>query len=1119
MPSMTLNDGKVLDNILSVSTAASNKFLFHFNSFNSLTQWTAGIRLAVYEHTTLQEAYTGALIAGKGKQLNNIRVILDRQRARHEDWARVRFGAGTPWRRCWCVVTPPDEKEFAKLQKTHRKENVYDRSPVILKGDMKFYDSKKITKKTKPIATVREAYSCYAIYPQSKPLIDQSTLVKIEGKITIHSNPESVTEGFVFVMPETHPAVSGFEIMLRFLFPVYDTFALYGRPNKLIADVLDTRGLMFAMPPDRRYGYLEMWDVVSLIHSDGSHDWSERQWRRQLKELTSKRMLAAPVRNSSKVSGRRNTVSRISLPPSRNGTIRFDEGGSIRSQPSTRQPSPTRVEDLEPQKQRRTDSAPPSAMAFATSRHQRSVSEANGYNRYQSEDPSRLARGTNAEAYDNPPTPPEHLIMDSAAQQQDSYDTASDEAPSPVTQDLPVVQVATAPPVGPVASPPSFAHAPSQKPPVRPYLPSQKPSTQLDPATLYQLADATHATLPAGVAAAGAAATWKSQESLSSRRNGDYDGNQRHLSANGHGNSADQYNSNMNGSYSGHSGSRLPTIPASPYVEHSEFVDQPTVYMPMAPPVPEHVEMPEPQSMQELAHRQRPSSGDSQVQRKPVPGRSSQSSREEYDNRSTKSSSLGSLRNDVIDPEALDSLNYTETSLFRQVSMSSSRYDDDDAASTSTPDYASTISEEPRLRKLPDRREDRPRSGFLKTIGNPDLNPKSDAVVGDAHYNPAHVQGDPTTNIPTIDFGPTYSLAPEAKRPGTSGTLIPDAMNNSSSRPTENLVPFLGEEKRTSSYSGRTTPIAAMHMRSSSASPQFPDTRSVAWQPAMASQTHSDKQRLDPDDWVAHRAWAAYQPRPSPVNAHGRSKSHTPPPLIRAQSGDWAHLQRTPEAMPARPPSRPLSRPLSRGAGGLLDQLPTSLSAREQEQVARMTGTPLIDLKHNNKKARELPAAGLTAYIDQREKEKAKAKTHQGTPAMQAEIDRRMMAAQQRQMMEMQQQQMGQQIAMAQGGYGTPPLMGNPPAYPQTLAFSNPAQMQQMYQQPQAYMPQAFPMATPHPPGAWPTPTPQQMQSQQYFPQQQPPPQQPYVQPYGASYDQAQAAARYAHQQGQQRRG
>src|SRR5262245_16151587 len=109
MPSMVLSDGKKLDNILSISTAASNKYLFHFNSFNSLTQWTAGIRLSMFEHTSLQEAYTGALIAGKGRQLNNIRTILERQRAKYEDWVRVRFGAGTPWRRCWAVVNPPDE--------------------------------------------------------------------------------------------------------------------------------------------------------------------------------------------------------------------------------------------------------------------------------------------------------------------------------------------------------------------------------------------------------------------------------------------------------------------------------------------------------------------------------------------------------------------------------------------------------------------------------------------------------------------------------------------------------------------------------------------------------------------------------------------------------------------------------------------------------------------------------------------------------------------------------------------------------------------------------------------------------------------------------------------------
>ncbi|KAI6856249.1 hypothetical protein KC318_g22240, partial [Hortaea werneckii] len=92
--------GGSLQNVLSISTAANNRYLLHFNSLNSLTQWTAGIRLAMFEHSTLQEAYTGSLIAGKGKVLNNIKAIMERSKFVHEDWARVRFGAGTPWKRC-----------------------------------------------------------------------------------------------------------------------------------------------------------------------------------------------------------------------------------------------------------------------------------------------------------------------------------------------------------------------------------------------------------------------------------------------------------------------------------------------------------------------------------------------------------------------------------------------------------------------------------------------------------------------------------------------------------------------------------------------------------------------------------------------------------------------------------------------------------------------------------------------------------------------------------------------------------------------------------------------------------------------------------------------------------
>ncbi|KAH6606398.1 hypothetical protein Trco_005551 [Trichoderma cornu-damae] len=289
------SDEQPLQNILSLSTAGRNRYLLHFTSHDSLVQWTAAVRLAMYEHAALQEAYTGALIAGRAKLLNNINIIMERSRFKMEAWVRVRFGAGVPWRRCWCVITPPDEKEYNKLQKELKKKAPYDRSPArVVRGDIKFYDTKtegsKKQKRTRPIASISEAYSAYAIYPQAKSLVDASTLIKIEGNISIHSAPASSSEGFVFIMPETRPAVSGFETLLRFLFPTWDTFGLYGRPGRLVASVLDARSLMFAMPKHRKYGYLELQDVSTLLLDDKSSSWNEREWRKRLREATGTRM-------------------------------------------------------------------------------------------------------------------------------------------------------------------------------------------------------------------------------------------------------------------------------------------------------------------------------------------------------------------------------------------------------------------------------------------------------------------------------------------------------------------------------------------------------------------------------------------------------------------------------------------------------------------------------------------------------------------------------------------------------------------------------------------------------------------------------------------------------------
>ncbi|KAI9727941.1 MAG: hypothetical protein M1828_005346 [Chrysothrix sp. TS-e1954] len=516
-------DGQSLQNVLSISTAANNRYLLHFNSLHSLTQWTAGIRLAMYEHATLQEAYTGSILAGKGKHLNDIRTIMERSRFPVEDWARVRFGAGTPWRRCWCVITPPSEKDIAKAQKAVKKKSAYDRTVPIAKGDIKFYDTRKVTKKTKPIATVTDAFSAYALYPQSKALIDASTLIKVEGQITIHSKQESSTEGFIFVMPEVHPAISGFEIMLRWLMPAFDTFALYGRPTKLVADVLDVRSLMFGMPTNRRYGYLELIDVAGVIHTEGSSRWGEREWRKQMKNLTSKRMTSqptgAPARAGTDIANDRKSRSSLNLPNSAsrsslnlggsNRGIRFGEQPTG-SAPGSRRQSPGPDGRYAPPN--RTDSAPPIGNAFG-SPHKRAVSEARAYPRNNEPSPLPYARGQ-----DNglaPPPPPHGGVSppsrdgsdrDYLDEQWHSADEGpySDHGSTPDRIVAQSYQSGYSPqppidhlrneyqPVNPVQAPPTMAHKSGQRPPVRP---SQMPemrraNSAVDAATLAQMRDA-----------------------------------------------------------------------------------------------------------------------------------------------------------------------------------------------------------------------------------------------------------------------------------------------------------------------------------------------------------------------------------------------------------------------------------------------------------------------------------------------------------------------------------------------------------------------------------------------------------------------------------------------------
>jgi CCR4-NOT transcriptional complex subunit CAF120 len=981
-----------LQNVLSISTAANNRYLLHFNSLNSLTQWTAGIRLAMFEHSALQEAYTGSLIAGKGKFLNNMKQIMDRSRFVYEDWARVRFGAGTPWKRCWCVITPPDEKEFAKAQKLAKK-NPYDRIRMP-KGDVRFYDTRKITKKTRPLATISDAYAAYAIYPQAKPLIDQSTLVKLEGLITQHTKPEKTTEGFVFVMPEVHAAVSGFEMMLRWLFPVFDTFALYGRPTRLVADVLDQRGLMFAMPRDRRYGFLDTLDVSGLIHTKGSQNWSERQWRNEMKKLTSARMTAMmenSPRTSQQLNQRRATTSRQSLPPNRM-SLRFEETGT-HSSPGSRSgspggafrgPTPDRVDSA---------SRPSSGM-----QHKRSASDVYGYRKRATDTPSRLSQEIIRDEEDVAPRPPPHGMNNESA----INDTYSPEAMSPITADGRMSVYGSYEQAAkngeyrqsnvplPVVSPPAFSHAPSDRPTVNLNHASdlRRAHAAVDEDTLHEMQEAR-------------------QTASSHEDDGAYTASQPlntnlpYRSRENNGQPAYNYNNSYNGGFDSYEPrdrmQRLSTIPGSPFVgEEAEYFARAPVQQAM-PPLNENSVDGHQSSAATTPGAQSPSGASrTSIARKPVPRLAAE---DEY------SSHYGNnqnpqVRTDVdfegsdsspfpvdghmgamIDADALERFLSGEDPSTRANTMQTT-------ASSATPDYAST----PSMKSVEEKVEvERPRAGRMKVVGDPNLvsakHPKSGGAGRLDTYN--RDKDENTSDMPTIDFGPTYTYKP-ISRPGTSGTLSGSDALHRRTRSRDFLAD--GFPDRSGEKTKQDDEVVV------SIRPQQPTI--VPWRgPASTSgqlESAASERRLtlSPEQWVRHRAEVvASQPQhitprrplpdlpptsPDPITPSNptalpdiyqllspSSITKTPPPLVRSSSGDWTNLRpssaktppqltragsgdwsaMSPGSITQTPPplvraasgdwtARPNSRPNSRGADNILTVGALAKTLRPENSIA-----------------------------------------------------------------------------------------------------------------------------------------------------------------------------------------
>lgn len=275
-----------LENVIVVLTTLKNRYIIQLRSLAQMQELLVALRLSAYEYQALQEAYTGALLSARGQQLSDIRTILSPTRYNHAEWVKIRYGSGTAWKRCYMVIEPLSVKKLKKGLSFGR--------VVIYETDT--------CKKKELLGEITSVTSLCAVYPQLHFFIDKSTMMKLEGKIHFGLHSGKRSKGFepllesdasLFIMPEEHHSVPGYDTLIRFLVPLFDAFGQYGRPKRLKADRMDPESLLFGLPTLPCIYYLEVSELitsVNVMHSNSYIEWDASHWRLHIKGMLTRKL-------------------------------------------------------------------------------------------------------------------------------------------------------------------------------------------------------------------------------------------------------------------------------------------------------------------------------------------------------------------------------------------------------------------------------------------------------------------------------------------------------------------------------------------------------------------------------------------------------------------------------------------------------------------------------------------------------------------------------------------------------------------------------------------------------------------------------------------------------------
>lgn len=247
--------------IFFLNNAGRNKYVFSCTDQRTLTSWVTAIRLAAWERARLSEIYTGTLLA--------TRPEASHPKEKTEGWLMVRLPGDTEWTRVWSTIAeaepssgggPPSSTQ-SKDGKRPKRTSLFglggfggNRQSAFINAQAEgdndpclIFSPKKGSKKT--LGVMSAVRFVAAIYPESKALIDSSTMFKIEGRFQPHGPDgrpaeQPAAEGFVLATP----GEGTISDMLGWLLGIMDPFRLYGRPTSLNFDQNDPASLYFGYP-------------------------------------------------------------------------------------------------------------------------------------------------------------------------------------------------------------------------------------------------------------------------------------------------------------------------------------------------------------------------------------------------------------------------------------------------------------------------------------------------------------------------------------------------------------------------------------------------------------------------------------------------------------------------------------------------------------------------------------------------------------------------------------------------------------------------------------------------------------------------------------------------------